>query len=758
MVYETRVGDVITLGASSWRIDEIGPDRVLVTPAPGEPGKLPFWHGDAVGRPIELGRALGDVRPRARGRPRGAATEAGRSALRAARREAATSTISPRRTSSPTSRTSARRRAPCRPTSGSSWSGSATSSATGGSASSRRSGHACTRRGRWRSRRRLGERLGAEVQTIWTDDGIAVRLPEGDLDGDRIDCSSPTPKRSRTSSSRRSPTRRCSRRASARTPRGRCSCRVAGRGRGPRSGSSGSARPTCSRWHRATAPSRSSSRRTASACPTCSTCRRCATSWAASRTPRDRDPLGRDRARVALRIVAALRLRRGVHVRGRRADCRTPRAGPHAGPRPAARAAGPGGAARAARSGGAGRPRAVAPGPDRGPARDDRATRSTTCCAGSATCRPTSSRRACRGRRRRRRRVGARSRAGTSRRARRDRGRVALDRDRGCGPLPRRGRRAAAGGCPGGIPGAGRRTRSRGCSRGGHAPMARSSRRTRPSAGDCRSASSRMPSSACSPTARWCVASSGRAAPSASGAIPRSCASCGGARWRGCGARSNRSIRRRWHGSCRRGRASRRSGRTLPPLRGSAALERLAEVVDQLAGRADPGVGPRARRPAGPRAGLSAPPARRARRDGRGRRGWAGAPLGRDDGRIVLFRPGRDVLRGVRGGRCRGDAASRRRARDTRRSAPGSPAAVQASTARSSRAAGGGSDRDVLDALWDLVWAGEVTNDTFTPLRALRWRRPARDRAARPVATDVASARRRRPVAGRWSTGRVGRR
>src|SRR5258705_8135931 len=52
-------GDVIVLGASSWRIDEIGHDRVTVSPAPGVPGKLPFWKGDAVGRPIELGRAMG---------------------------------------------------------------------------------------------------------------------------------------------------------------------------------------------------------------------------------------------------------------------------------------------------------------------------------------------------------------------------------------------------------------------------------------------------------------------------------------------------------------------------------------------------------------------------------------------------------------------------------------------------------------------------------------------------------------------------
>jgi ATP-dependent helicase Lhr and Lhr-like helicase len=59
MVYESRVGEVFLLGASSWRIDEIRPDRVVVTPAPGEPGKMPFWKGDGLGRPIELGRAIG---------------------------------------------------------------------------------------------------------------------------------------------------------------------------------------------------------------------------------------------------------------------------------------------------------------------------------------------------------------------------------------------------------------------------------------------------------------------------------------------------------------------------------------------------------------------------------------------------------------------------------------------------------------------------------------------------------------------------
>ena len=59
MVYESRVGDIFALGASSWRIEEITHDRVLVTPAPGVPGRMPFWKGDSLGRPYELGRALG---------------------------------------------------------------------------------------------------------------------------------------------------------------------------------------------------------------------------------------------------------------------------------------------------------------------------------------------------------------------------------------------------------------------------------------------------------------------------------------------------------------------------------------------------------------------------------------------------------------------------------------------------------------------------------------------------------------------------
>jgi ATP-dependent helicase Lhr and Lhr-like helicase len=60
MVYEARPGQTFLLGASTWRIEEITRDRVIVTPAPGTPGAVPFWRGDGVGRPAELGRAIGE--------------------------------------------------------------------------------------------------------------------------------------------------------------------------------------------------------------------------------------------------------------------------------------------------------------------------------------------------------------------------------------------------------------------------------------------------------------------------------------------------------------------------------------------------------------------------------------------------------------------------------------------------------------------------------------------------------------------------
>jgi ATP-dependent helicase Lhr and Lhr-like helicase len=75
MVFETQVGETFTLGASTWRIEEITHDRVLVTPAPGEPGKMPFWHGDQAGRPVELGYAIGALVRELRGVSRNAAID-----------------------------------------------------------------------------------------------------------------------------------------------------------------------------------------------------------------------------------------------------------------------------------------------------------------------------------------------------------------------------------------------------------------------------------------------------------------------------------------------------------------------------------------------------------------------------------------------------------------------------------------------------------------------------------------------------------
>lgn len=69
MVYETRVGDVFLLGATSWRVDSITHDRVLVSPAAGQPARMPFWKGEDPGRPVELGRAIGAYVSQASTRP-----------------------------------------------------------------------------------------------------------------------------------------------------------------------------------------------------------------------------------------------------------------------------------------------------------------------------------------------------------------------------------------------------------------------------------------------------------------------------------------------------------------------------------------------------------------------------------------------------------------------------------------------------------------------------------------------------------------
>ena len=174
MVYESRVSDVFTLGSSSWRIEDITHDRVLVTPAPGQPGKLPFWHGDALGRPAELGRAVG-----AFVREVGALEPAAARGAGAAR---PVWTSGPPTTCSTTWASSARPAGTCRTTGPSSSSGSATSSATGASWCTHRSAPRCTRPGRSRSARGCSERFGVDVQAMHGDDGLVLRLPDVELD------------------------------------------------------------------------------------------------------------------------------------------------------------------------------------------------------------------------------------------------------------------------------------------------------------------------------------------------------------------------------------------------------------------------------------------------------------------------------------------------------------------------------------------------------------------------------------------------
>ena len=76
MMFETKPGETFVLGASTWRVEEITHDRVLVAPAPGEPGKMPFWHGDRAGRPMEFGRRIGALVRGLREMPRAVAVTA----------------------------------------------------------------------------------------------------------------------------------------------------------------------------------------------------------------------------------------------------------------------------------------------------------------------------------------------------------------------------------------------------------------------------------------------------------------------------------------------------------------------------------------------------------------------------------------------------------------------------------------------------------------------------------------------------------
>jgi len=172
MVYESRRGEVFVLGASSWRIEDITLDRVEVSPAPGEPGKMPFWHGDKPGRPLELGRAIGAV-------TRELAAEAHDAQISTLREDFGLDALAAENLAAyledqreatgaiPDDRTIVVERFP-------------------------------DELGDWRVcvlspfgakvhapwamaiEARLAERFGLDVQVLWSDDGIAIRLPESE--------------------------------------------------------------------------------------------------------------------------------------------------------------------------------------------------------------------------------------------------------------------------------------------------------------------------------------------------------------------------------------------------------------------------------------------------------------------------------------------------------------------------------------------------------------------------------------------------
>lgn len=172
MVYESRPGETFLLGASTWRIEQITRDRVIVSPAPGEPGKMPFWRGDGIGRPYEFGRAIGAFTREVLAFPSGRAVEelGARSRLDERAAENLVSYLAEQREATgvvPSDRTIVVER--FRDELGD-WR-VVILSPFGGQV------HAP-----WALalEATLSERAGFEVQTIWSDDGIALRLAGAD--------------------------------------------------------------------------------------------------------------------------------------------------------------------------------------------------------------------------------------------------------------------------------------------------------------------------------------------------------------------------------------------------------------------------------------------------------------------------------------------------------------------------------------------------------------------------------------------------
>ncbi len=745
MVYELRVGEVILLGASSWRIEEIGHDRVTVSPAPGVPGRLPFWKGDAVGRPIELGRALGAfVREMEADLARG---EKGRTAAARRLRErhdldrlAAANLIAyldeQRDTAGalPTDRRIVVERfrdelgdwrivilSPFGGRVHAPWSVALES--------------------------RLAERLGAEVRTIWSDDGIAIRLPEGEIEADPAAIEAllfPEPDEIEDLVV----------------------------------GGVASSALFASRFRENAARALLLPRR----------------------RPGTRTPLWQQRQRAADLLAVASRYgsfpilvetyreclsdvfdlpaltevlggvaRREIEVHG----VETARASPFAssllfdyiaaymydGDAPVAER------------------RAQALTLDRDLLREllgQEELRELLDPAALADLELSLQQ------------------LSEERQATSEDGVHDLLRRVGDLRADEVGARTVGGGAVAGPWLAGLRGSRRAVTVrivgeerwiaiedvaryrdafGVQPPAGVPEAFLVPAAGAidgliARWARTHGPFLTAEPAARWGVpprlVEDALERLLAAGTILRGEFRPGGAEREWCDPDVLRSLRRRslarlrhevepvepaalarflpdWHGIAP-------LGSDRPPLRADAALERLAEVVDQLAGvpipasvlerdvlpARVPGYQPRLLDELG----------------ALGEVAWVGrGSLNRDDGRIALYRPGRTGLRAAAAGL--GDEAARPEgARHD---------AIRAHLARRgasfyreiAAAAGGGSDREILDALWDLVWAGEITNDTFAPLRALRWRRPARPTARPRLGRSTALGP--PEAAGRWS-------
>ena len=547
-------------------------------PRPGQPGKLPFWHGDAPGRPAELGRAHRRVLPRA-GRGRGAGRPPPAASGRAwtswppatwcsylAEQREATGYV-------PDDRTLVVERF---------------RDELGDWRVVLHSPYGARVHAPWALAiaARLRERYGGmDVQALHTDDGIVIRVPDtrraaarpgsplldagggraaghrgaGRLGAVRV----PVPRVRRPGAAAAAPAARPAHAAVAAA----AAVRAAARGGLP-----------------VRARSRSCWRPCGSACRTCSTCPALTALMRDIAGPQGAGGRGGDADAVAVRQVAAVRLRRRVHVRGRRAAGRAPGAGAGAGLALLAELlgqAGPAGAARP-RGGRRDRARAAAPGPA-GRCRDAEGVADLLRTLGPLTAR--------RGggavrRTRRPRRLAGGAVGGPPGDRGADRGRGAWAAIEDAGRLRDALGRAAAGRRARGVHRAGRRPAGRpgGPVRADARPVHRRRGgrpvRARRGGGDAGAA----PAGGGRPGGRGRVPAPrpGRGAPS--GATPRCCGCCGGGAWPGCARRSSRCRPRRWPGSCPPGTGSRPGpgGAGRPGRRADAGA--VLEVIEQLAG------------------------------------------------------------------------------------------------------------------------------------------------------------------------------